>query len=60
MDKKQQPRQPSHEGQAEPTANPPQEQLIPKKGEEYMRESGNIEDMPDPEELDESQGMKGE
>lgn len=60
MDKKQEPRQPSQEGQSHPTASPPQEQIIPKKGEEYLRESGNIEDMPEPEESDESQGMKGE
>ena len=27
---------------------PPREQLIPEKGEEYLREVANIEDMPSP------------
>ena len=27
---------------------PPREQLIPQKGEEYLREVANIEDMPSP------------
>lgn len=61
MDKKQDPRQPSKEEQISPASDPlSQEQIIPKKGEEYLREGGNIEDLPDPEELDEAQGMKGE
>lgn len=63
MDKKQDPRQPEQQEQAVPTsASDPlsPDQIIPKKGEEYLREGGNIEDLPEPEELDESQGMKGE
>lgn len=28
---------------------PAQKQYLPEEGEEYMRESGNIEDLPDPE-----------
>jgi hypothetical protein len=60
MDKKQDPRQEASPQTTPATNQPPQEQLIPKKGEEYMREAGNIEDMPDPEELDEAHGMKGE
>lgn len=32
---------------------PPKEQLIEKKGEEYLREGANIEDLPNPDELDE-------
>ena len=35
------------------TNRPEEQQLIPPKGEEYLRESGNIEDMPDPSEEDE-------
>lgn len=62
MDKKQEPRNPaSQQGQSIPASDPlSPDQIIPKKGEEYLREGGNIEDLPDTEELDESQGMKGE
>jgi hypothetical protein len=27
---------------------PPRKQIIPEKGEEYLREAGNIEDLPSP------------
>lgn len=34
-----------------PVANrPAQKQIIPPKGEEYLREGGNIEDLPNPSE----------
>ena len=35
-------------GEYSVTNRPDDKQLIPPKGEEYLRESGNIEDMPDP------------
>ncbi|MGB8193496.1 MAG: hypothetical protein WCF67_16315 [Chitinophagaceae bacterium] len=33
----------------------PQKQLIPEKGEEYLREAGNIEDLPNTEENEEAE-----
>jgi hypothetical protein len=38
--------------------SPGENQLLDKKAEKYLRESGNIEDMPDPEEEDEAGGRK--
>jgi hypothetical protein len=35
------------------TNRPDEQQLIPPKGEEYLRESGSIEDLPDPSEEEE-------
>jgi hypothetical protein len=36
-----------------PEPQPPQEkQILPEGAEKYLRESANIEDLPDPEELD--------
>lgn len=60
MDKKQDPRQPVPDGQMTPAATQPGEQLISPKGEEYLREAGSIEDLPNADELDEAQGLKGE
>lgn len=37
-----------------PGANPPGKQLLNKKAEEYLRESGNIEDLPDEKEDEEA------
>ena len=31
-----------------PSQQPPKKQLLKKKAEEYIRESGNIEDLPNP------------
>lgn len=51
MKKHDQPGQQSKPNGEYPTDNqPPREQLIPEKGEEYLREVANIEDMPSPEE----------
>lgn len=40
-----------HDHSMEPPANP---QLLDKKAEKYIRESGNIEDMPDAEEREDA------
>ena len=38
-----------------PANTPPEKQIIPEKGEEYLREVANIEDTPSPAEDDEAQ-----
>ena len=36
-----------------PVNPPPRKQLLPEEAEEYIREAGNIEDLPNPEKEDE-------
>ncbi|HVF95957.1 MAG TPA: hypothetical protein VM871_01475 [Flavisolibacter sp.] len=41
------------------TLGPPADQLLSPKAEKYLREAGNIEDLPDPQEEDEAEGIQG-
>jgi hypothetical protein len=45
---------PSPRSQSEPASN----QLLDEKGEKYLREGGNIEDLPEEEPQHKEQGMK--
>lgn len=42
-------------GDSLPVSQPPQPQRLNKQGEEYLRESGNIEDLPEPEQQAEAE-----
>jgi hypothetical protein len=57
MDKHPKPGQPDQSGRSPEIPagqQPPEKQLIPEKGEEYLREIANIEDTPSPEEDEEA------
>lgn len=47
------------EGDKQPVTTPPEKQLLPEQAEEYLRESGNIEDMPTPEQEKEADQETG-
>jgi hypothetical protein len=45
--------QPGPGGDTLPVNPPPRKQMLPEEAEEYIRETGNIEDLPNPEKEDE-------